>query len=95
VKEVVSQPADVLKKVEDYLRKLGRRAALRQLATELEKEMALERTAQLKVMEAEVEKLWVVSRKGDMAGITKLDAYHRSLETNRDRDMVSSDPRGT
>ncbi len=31
VKEVKNQPAYVLRMVEDYLRKLGRRAALREL----------------------------------------------------------------
>ncbi len=33
--------------------------------------MAPERTAQLKIMEAEVEKLRAASSKGDMAGITR------------------------
>jgi hypothetical protein len=43
-KELAGQPADVLKMVIDYRRKLGRRSALRELSIELEREMAPERT---------------------------------------------------
>jgi hypothetical protein len=49
-KEIGNQLADVLRVVEDYLRKLGRRAALRELFLVLEKKMALERSTQLKAM---------------------------------------------
>jgi hypothetical protein len=49
-KEIGNQPADVPRVVGDYLRKLGRRAAHRELFLELEKKMALERSAQLKAM---------------------------------------------
>jgi hypothetical protein len=79
--------------VEDYLRKLGRRVALRELSLELEKEMALERTVQLKMMEAEVEKLRATSSKGYMAGIARghgawrdqLSAHLKALEADKDQ----------
>jgi methionine aminopeptidase len=53
-------------------------------------------------MEAEVDKLRVTSRKGDMTGITKgysalkdqLDVYFKGLEADKDGDVVSSDPTG-
>ncbi len=101
--KVMNQLADVLRMIEDYLRKLGRRAALRELSLKLEKEMAPERAVQLKMMEAEVEKLWAASSKGDMAGIARecealrnqLNAYLKALEADKDGEMVSSDPTGT
>ncbi len=103
VKEVMNQPADVLRMIEDYLRKLGRRAALQELSLELKKEMVPERAVQLKTMEAEGEKLWAASSKGDMARIAighgalrnQLNAYLKALEANKDEEMVSSDPTGT
>jgi hypothetical protein len=79
VKEVARQPADILKMVEDYLRKLGRRAALWELSIKLEKEMALGRTEQLKVMEAEVEKLQAASGKATWL------ASQRGIEPSRTR----------
>ncbi len=57
VKEVASRPADVLKMIEGYINKLGKRVALRELSLDLEKEMAPVRTAPLKALEIEVEKL--------------------------------------
>ncbi len=65
--------------------------------------MAPERTAQLKIMEAEVEKLQAASSKGDMAGIARrhgalrdqLNAYLKGLEADKDGERVSSDPTGT
>jgi hypothetical protein len=65
--------------------------------------MAPERMAQLKAMEVEVEKLWVASRRGDVAGIMRgykalkdqLGMYLTGLEVNRDREKVSSDRLGT
>ncbi len=99
----MNQPAEVLRMVEDYLRKLGRRAALWKLSLELKKEMAPERTPQLKMMESEVEKLWAASSKGDMAGIARghgalrdqLSAYLKALVADKDREMPrSSDPTG-
>jgi hypothetical protein len=64
VKEVAGQPADVLRMIEGYISGLGKRVVFRELSLDLEKEMVPERTAQLKAMEVEVEKLWVASRRG-------------------------------
>ncbi len=44
---------------------------LRELSADLKKERAAVRTARLKVMEVEVDKLRPAQRKGDMAGITR------------------------
>jgi hypothetical protein len=98
--ELTGQPADVLKMVQGYLNNLGRRAALQELSTKLEKEMEPERTAWLKVMETEVDKLWVAFKKGDMIGVAKgyntlkdqLDAYLKGLEADKDGEVVTSDP---
>ncbi len=65
--------------------------------------MVPERKAQLKAMEAEVEKLRAASGIGDMAGIMRwygalrnqLDAYLTGLETNKDGGKVFSEPMGT
>jgi hypothetical protein len=89
--------------IEGYISKLGKRAALQELSLDLEKEMALERTAQLKAMEVEVENLQAASSGGNMAGITRgykalkdqLDVYLAGLESNKDEEKVSSDPMGT
>jgi hypothetical protein len=62
------------------------------LSLELEKEMLLERAAQLKTLEAEVEKLQAASCKGDMTGIgrghgalrNQLNAYLKALEADKD-----------
>jgi hypothetical protein len=43
--------------VEDYLKDLSNKVALRELSIDLEKGRAAERTAQLKVMEVEMDKL--------------------------------------
>jgi hypothetical protein len=101
-KELAGQPADVQKMVEGYLNNLGRRAALQELSVKHEKEMEPERMAWLKVMETEVDKLWVVFRKVDMIGVAKgyntlksqLDAYLKGLEANKDGEVVTSDPMG-
>jgi hypothetical protein len=63
-KELAGQPADVLKMVDGHLKELSKRVALRELSAELEKERAPKRTARLKVMEAEVDKLWVRAQEG-------------------------------
>ncbi len=60
------------------------------------------RKVQLKMMEAEVEKLQAVSSKGDMAWIARghralknqLGAYLKDLEADKDGEMVSTDPTG-
>jgi hypothetical protein len=44
-KELVGQPADVLKMVEGHLKELGKRVALREISVEPKKERAPERTA--------------------------------------------------
>ncbi len=62
--------------------------------------MAPERRAQLKIMEAEVEKLRAASSKGDKAVIARghgalrdqLSAYLKALEADKDGEMVSSNP---
>jgi hypothetical protein len=62
--------------------------------------MVPERTAQLKAMEAEVQKLRATSSKGDMAGIARghealrdqLNAYFKALNADEDGEIVSSDP---
>jgi hypothetical protein len=90
-KESASQPADVLRMIEGHISELGKRVALQELSLVLEKEMAPERMAQLKAMEAEVEKLRTVSRGGNMAGIMQgyralkdqLDTYLEGLEANK------------
>jgi hypothetical protein len=64
--------------------------------------MALERTAQLRAMEVEVEKLQAASTRGDMAGIARghgtlrdqLITYLKGLEADKDGERVSSDPIG-
>jgi arginyl-tRNA synthetase len=71
VKELASQQADILRMIESYISELGKRVTLRELSLDLEKEMATERTAQLKTMEVEVEKLWTAFRGGNMASITQ------------------------
>jgi hypothetical protein len=73
------------------------------LSLELEEKMAKGRKAQLKMMEAEVERLQAASSKGgDMPGIARghvalknqLGAYLKDLEADKDGEMVSSDPTG-
>jgi hypothetical protein len=103
VKELAGQPADVLKMVEGHLKELSKRLALWELYVELEKEQAQERTAQLKVMEAEVDKLRATLKRGDMTGIAKgysilrdqLDEYLEGLEADKEGDLVTLDPSGT
>jgi hypothetical protein len=77
--------------------------ALRELSAELERERASERTAQLKVMEAEVDKLRAVLKRGDMTGIAKgysilkdqLDEYIKGLKADKEGDLLISDLSGT
>jgi hypothetical protein len=103
VKGVTGQPVDVPRLVEGYISGLGKRAAFRELSLDLEKVMAPERTAQLKAMESEVEKLWVVSGRGHMVGITRgheaprdqLNTYLKGLEADKNREKVSLYPMGT
>ncbi len=59
-----------MRRIKDYISRLGKRAALHKLSLDLEKEMAQERMMHLKTMEAEVEKLCAAWKGGDMAGIT-------------------------
>ncbi len=62
-RELTSQPADVLRMVEGYLKELSNKVALRELFIGLEKERVAERTARLKVMEVEVDNLRAAQRK--------------------------------
>jgi hypothetical protein len=86
--------------VEGYLSELSKRAVLRELSLDLEKEMGRERTAQLKVKEKEVEKLRAASKREDMAGLWRgyealkgqLGAYFSEPEA--DGEKVSLDPLG-
>jgi hypothetical protein len=70
-RELASQPADVLKMVEDYFKDLSNKVVLRELSIDLEKGRAAERTTKLKVMEVEMNKLQTARKKGDMAGIMR------------------------
>jgi hypothetical protein len=51
VRESTNQPANIMRIIKDYISGLGKRAALHELSLYLEKEMAQERTMQLKTME--------------------------------------------
>jgi hypothetical protein len=62
-RELTSQPADVLRMVEGYLKELSNKVALRELFIDLKKERVAERTARLKVMEVEVDNLRAAQRK--------------------------------
>jgi hypothetical protein len=100
VKGVAGQPADVLRMVEGYISGLSKGAAFRELSLNLEKEVAPERTVQIRAMEAKVEKLWAASGRGDMAGIARghealrdqLNTYLKGLEADKDGEKVSLDP---
>ncbi len=59
--------ADILRMTEDYCKDLGNRAMLRELSIDLKKEREAERTTQLGAMEAEVSKLKLANKQGDMA----------------------------
>ncbi len=92
-RELAGQPADILKMVEGHHKELSKKVMLREMSADLEKEQAAERTARLKVMEVEVDKLRTVQRKGDMAGIT---GGHRVLKDQLDEDRkdVEADEEG-
>jgi hypothetical protein len=62
-KELAAQPADVLKMMEGHLKELSKRVVLWELSADLEKEWVPERTERLKVMKAEVDKLWAVLKR--------------------------------
>jgi hypothetical protein len=65
-------PADVVKAIEGYCKDLGHRAMLMELSGDLEKDRERERSAQLKIMEAEVGKFKVASEQGDMASLMRV-----------------------
>jgi hypothetical protein len=100
-RELASQPADVLRMVEGYLKELNNKVMLRELSIDLEKEQAAERTTRLKVMEAEAGNLRTARRKGDMAGIMRghgvltaqLNEYLKNIEADEEGG-VTSDPSG-
>jgi hypothetical protein len=60
-------PTDIAKLIEVYCKDLKRRAELRELSNDLEKDKERERLAQLEAMEAEVSKFKVTKGRGDMA----------------------------
>jgi hypothetical protein len=73
-----------MRATEEYISKLGKKAALYELSHDLEKEVAPERMEQLREMEAEVKKLRAAWEVGNMAGIAhrhkvlkdQLEKYH-------------------
>ncbi len=94
-------PADVARAIEGYCKDLGRRAMLRELSGDLEKDRERERLVQLKAMEAEVSKFKVASGQGDMVSLMRVKAalsaqlkkYLDDIETDKE-DGVSSDVTG-
>jgi hypothetical protein len=94
-KELTGQPMDVLKMEEGHLKELSKRVMLRELSADLEKERVPERTARLKIMDAEVDKVRAVLRRGDMTGITRgygilkdqLNEYLKDLEVNKEKGL--------
>jgi hypothetical protein len=88
--------------VEDHIKELSKKVVLREFSANLEKERVPERTARLKVMEAEVDKLRTMLRRGDMTGIARgyrilkdqLDEYLKDLEAKKEGDLVTSDLSG-
>jgi hypothetical protein len=57
-------PADALREIEDYCKDLGHRPMLRELSGNLEKDSENKRRAQLKTMQAEVDKFKAASKQG-------------------------------
>jgi hypothetical protein len=100
-KELACQPADVLMMVEDYCKDISNRVAMRELSIDLEKGQAVERTAQLKTIETEMNRLRLAREQGDMAGIMRgretlsaqLKEYLKGIEADEDKG-VTSDPSG-
>jgi hypothetical protein len=94
-------PADIAKAIEGYCKDLGRRAMLRELSGDLEKDRERERLTQLKAMEAEVSRFKVASEQGDMASLMRvkgalyaqLKKYLDNIEADKE-DGVSSDVAG-
>jgi hypothetical protein len=94
-------PADVARAIEGYCKDLGRRAALRELSGDMEKDREQERLIQLKAMEAEVSKFKAASKQGDMASLMRVKAalsaqlkkYLEDIEADKE-DGVSSDITG-
>ncbi len=102
VRELADQPVAVLRAIEEYISKLGKKAVLYKLSLNLEKRVAPERMVQLREMEPEVKRLCKAWEEGNMAGIThghsalkdQLDKYHEGLDTTKDGERVSSDLTG-
>jgi hypothetical protein len=99
-RESGSQPADILRIIEDYCEDLGNRAMFRELSIDLENGREAERKAQLEAMEAEVNKLKLVNTQRDMASMmrerkalsARLEEYVKGIEADEDK-SVTSDPR--
>jgi hypothetical protein len=98
-RESGSQPADILRIIEDYCEDLGNRAMFRELSIDLEKGREAERKAQLEAMEAEVNKLKLINTQRDMASMmrgrkalsARLEEYFKGIEADKDK-SVTSDP---
>jgi hypothetical protein len=83
-----------MRAVKKYISQLGREAVLHKLSLDLKKEAAPERLAQLKEMEAEVNRVRRALEEGNMAGIThvrvqkvlkdQLERYRGGLDVMRD-----------
>ncbi len=82
-RESACQPADILRMIEDYCKDLGNRVMIRELSLDLEKGREAERTTQLGAMEAEVSKLKLANRQGDMASMMRgCETLSAQLEEN-------------
>jgi hypothetical protein len=70
--ESVCLPADIARVIDGYCKDLSRRAGLRELSNDLEKDKERERLAQLEAMEAEVSKFKVARAQGNMANLMRV-----------------------
>jgi hypothetical protein len=94
-------PADIARIIEGYCKDLGRRAMLRELSNDLEKDKERERLVQLKAMEEEVGKFKVAGGQCDMASLMRIKAalsaqlkkYLEDMEADKEGG-VSSDVTG-
>jgi hypothetical protein len=94
-------PADIARVIDGYCKDLSRRAGLRKLSNNLEKDKEPERLAQLEAMEAEVSKFKVARAQGNMANLMRvkealsaqLKKYLEDIEADEEGG-VSSDVTG-
>ncbi len=91
-------PADIARLIEVYCKELKRRAELRELSNDLEKEKERERVVQLEAMEAEVSKFKVAKGPGDMANLIRvkgalsaqLKKYLEDIEADKEGGVSSN-----